>query len=366
VVDMTNIRECFEKILAEYLTAKRSTGPHPMRQFISRDTANVIRNLVDTKRYLVEGSWGAGNWASIPWICIFDREITTSATYGFYVCYLFRADMSGVYLSLNQGWTFYRNEFKPLSKAREQIRNVAMQWREILSSTLDDFTNDEIDLRDDGILARGYELGHICGKFYDRSDLPSENVIIQDLNAMIGVYRELRGHMTNPKDIRQTAMELDLIAKTSEEADDKKFQNRIATAEPVYTPLQPQPRMEPRRNGSRVYWPRDPRVARGALEKAHYVCEYDPSHTTFISKTTGMRYVEAHHLVPIGLQGEFSNSLDVTPNIISLCPTCHSRFHYATFEDKRDMIIRFYNERKDQLQSCGIDISLDRLLNAYK
>lgn len=72
-----------------------------MRSVISAATASRICELVDGRQYLVEGSSGAGNRADMPWICIFDRDITESATYSIYICYLFRADMTGAYLSLN-------------------------------------------------------------------------------------------------------------------------------------------------------------------------------------------------------------------------------------------------------------------------
>src|SRR5262249_52580282 len=40
----------------------------------------------------VEGSAGAGNWAAVPWISVFDPAITTSATRGYYVVYLFHVN----------------------------------------------------------------------------------------------------------------------------------------------------------------------------------------------------------------------------------------------------------------------------------
>ena len=41
---------------------------------------------------LVEGSAGAGNWAAVPWISVFDPAITTSATRGYYLVYLFHVN----------------------------------------------------------------------------------------------------------------------------------------------------------------------------------------------------------------------------------------------------------------------------------
>ena len=61
---------------------------------------------------LVEGSSGQGNWAAVPWISVFDPVITTSATSGYYVVYLFHATKPIVHLSLNQGATKVREDFK--------------------------------------------------------------------------------------------------------------------------------------------------------------------------------------------------------------------------------------------------------------
>ena len=65
----------------------------------------------------VEGSSGAGNWAAVPWISIFDPSVTTSATRGYYVVHLFHTSDPVVHVSLNQGTTAVREEFG--NRARE-------------------------------------------------------------------------------------------------------------------------------------------------------------------------------------------------------------------------------------------------------
>jgi 5-methylcytosine-specific restriction protein A len=42
---------------------------------------------------------------------LFNKDVTTTATKGLYVVYLFCEDMSAFYLSLNQGYTFFKNKF---------------------------------------------------------------------------------------------------------------------------------------------------------------------------------------------------------------------------------------------------------------
>lgn len=60
-------------------------------------------------------------------------------------------------------------------------------------------------------------------------------------------------------------------------------------------------------------------VAMKALEEAHYQCEYDKTHKSFISRKTNKSYMEAHHLIPMEFQNEFVDSLDRAENVICLC-----------------------------------------------
>ncbi len=59
-----------------------------------------------------KGSAGAGNWSATPWIAILDILITDTPQSGYYPVFLFRDDMSGFYLSLNQGVTDIRLKYK--------------------------------------------------------------------------------------------------------------------------------------------------------------------------------------------------------------------------------------------------------------
>jgi hypothetical protein len=75
--------------------------------------------LVGTAAAMGSGS-GGGSAASNPLqqevggsafkalVAVFDRLITKTARQGFYIVYLFRGDLNGVYLSLNQGVTSIR------------------------------------------------------------------------------------------------------------------------------------------------------------------------------------------------------------------------------------------------------------------
>ena len=194
------MQELLLNILNSYKIAKlNDLTNHELAVYVRQQSVNILANTisVDKEKYKVKGSVGQGKWADVPWIAIFDKSITQSATEGYYIVYLFNADMSGVYLSLNQGWTYFKNKYKT-KLGREKIVQVSNAWKNELSSTLNDFSYEAINLKNEGkinSLVEGYELGHICGKFYSVEDMPSSEQLGLDLQNLIGVYREVKGKL---------------------------------------------------------------------------------------------------------------------------------------------------------------------------
>lgn len=162
----------------------------------------VIRNQLGTSvsdlvwTYKTKGSTGNGNKAEIPWFAIFNTAITDTATKGYFIVYLFSADMERVYLSLNQGWTFYKENYG-IKLGREKIKVASLHWKNEIEFNRNGFTVDGIDLRCNGNLGIGYELGHICGKEYVKNEIPSENILREDLKNMIHIYEQLASKINN-------------------------------------------------------------------------------------------------------------------------------------------------------------------------
>ena len=183
------MKEVLSNILDGYLFEKSQTfSGNELADLIRRAAPLTIQNkaAISEARYKVQGGPGQGQWAEIPWITVFDKQITTSAQEGYYIVYLFRSDMSGVYLSLNMGWTQFENHFKPLDNARKKIRQTANICKQVLRSSLTDFSYDPIELKTKRVLGIGYELGHICGKFYPKGNIPDDSILIDDLRNLIG------------------------------------------------------------------------------------------------------------------------------------------------------------------------------------
>ena len=201
------MKEILLRILNEYQQEKsESFRNNSLAAYIRRMGPETIRNEVAlTAEYGIKGSPGQGSWAEIPWICIFDSRITTRSpsVKGYHIAYLFRSDMSGVYISLNMGfkqfvdWAYiefeHLSESQLLQKAREHMQKTALLCRELIRPSLTDFSDTVIDLTAKEVRGKGYELGHICGKFYSKVDMPADNILVDDLRKFLHVYKELTG-----------------------------------------------------------------------------------------------------------------------------------------------------------------------------
>lgn len=303
-------------------------------------------------KYKIQGSIGQGNPAEIPWLCIFDYDITTSAQSGYYIVFLFEANLEGVYMSLNQGWTQYEDEYGVLEGKNQILKNSEIA-KSLLRSD-QGFSYSPIKLNATSTLGKGYEAGNICSKYYSSNSFPDDNVLIDDLRNLIGVYRELKGLVgSNIKAIK---------GKISEE----EFQVDIQKGNRKELKPGKIIKKEKKESASTSTWMRDPNISYTALENAKFKCENDNQHMTFVSAKTGHQFMEAHHLIPMEFQDDFEWSIDVPENIISLCPNCHRAFHNSIDQIKLDLISKFLKFRKDLLLQRGIKIELNKLIDYYR
>ena len=94
-----------------------------------------LRSILKRKDFIVKGSMGQGNKNTYPWVSIMNSNVTNTTQKGLYIVYLFKKDMSGFYISLNQGITNFKNLFK--TKRYEYAMGVANYFKsQILFSSL--------------------------------------------------------------------------------------------------------------------------------------------------------------------------------------------------------------------------------------
>ncbi|MGD6962311.1 MrcB family domain-containing protein [Fictibacillus phosphorivorans] len=175
-----SIRPLLIKTMQDYLTAR--TEPltnHPIGKLVRNELPNAICRLpfIDSNTYSVKGSVGQGNWATVPWLAILNKNVTPSTQRGYYIVYLFSENMKELYLTFAQGITeTSRNE---MLKMNEEIReNIVMDG---VKKSNDYFLGV-------GAKARGYVESTAAYIKYSLDNMPSENQLVNDLEKMISYY----------------------------------------------------------------------------------------------------------------------------------------------------------------------------------
>jgi hypothetical protein len=174
---------------------------HPLAAVIRKGAPDELRRALATMDgpFLVKGSPGRGShWAAVPWLAVFDPAVTTSATRGYYLVYLFPTDREAVHLSLAQGTVAALCEHGP--RAYEHLRASGDRLRQRLSDFTGRLPETSLSLGTTGELPEGYEVAHILGLRYELAELGDERRLRRDLATGIEAYRALkaRGGLNGP------------------------------------------------------------------------------------------------------------------------------------------------------------------------
>jgi 5-methylcytosine-specific restriction enzyme A len=310
------LRETLQTILTDYPKAKSEPlEGHPLAQFIRHDAEAAVQQALGElgTGLLVEGSPGQGNWAAVPWISVFDPVITTSATRGYYVVYLFHANEHVVHLSLNQGTTAVRDEFA--GKTREVLANRAEFMRKRVAECGQLLPVQTIDLGSNAKLPGDYVAGHALGTSYTLDALPNEATLRTDLQNVVRAYRALTFRGGIEGDVEPQA-----------ELEDEFKIPAQATV------------VETRKYAFHRKIERN-RTAAKQAKKFHgtrcQACDLD-----FEERygTIGKGFIEAHHLKPIStLEEGVAVTYDVAADFAVLCANCHRMIHRT--DDPSNLIL---------------------------
>lgn len=194
------------EILNEILVCYPYARDH--ESFRGHHLGTIVRNVLPealkqcsgfNEHHIIKGSVGQGGWATVPWIAILDKRITTTTQDGVYIVYLFVEDGSSVYLTLNQGCT---KLIKTLGRqgAINSMLETAYEARNHLYFP-DSFTVDNNITMGN----RFYEQGCISYRCYRRDNIPSDKELLADLAAICATYmeyfEEMDGTVTEDNDM---------------------------------------------------------------------------------------------------------------------------------------------------------------------
>jgi 5-methylcytosine-specific restriction protein A len=300
------IAASFQRVLDEYLAARAQPfARNPIAALLRDDLAVAVgKTIADPLRYLCTGSAGQGVWARGPWLAVLDRLITTSAQSGIYPVFLFREDMTGLYLSLNQGMTEAKGRYG--SDAKTALRAKSADLRAFLGPhTIGSFSTDDIDLRPSHTAnpSTFYEAGNVCSVFYQSKRIPRDSALKDTLLAMLDVYERAVDHESVPPLPDQLPVVHGATSHT-EDGTKTRLHDRIE---------------------------RNPKLAAEAKRVHGFKCQacgFDYSKTY---GAIGNKYIEAHHLIPLASLKGRKIALDPKADFAVLCASCHRMIHRTKF-----------------------------------
>jgi hypothetical protein len=184
---LENIMEVYQRITREPYSVNQELWSHFAGICEAFQRSESIKKRSDTIK--VSWSVGRGNWAKVPWIAFLDGWETTSTMNGVYCVLLFNQDMSGVHMTFNQGVTRPLQDFGQ-SRGRDWLReNVRRLGQFCDHLPAREFNVDsDIDLHAEPGLGQNYEVSTVAHKFYSRDSVPEDNVILDDLEAVLRAY----------------------------------------------------------------------------------------------------------------------------------------------------------------------------------
>ena len=170
---------------------KRDDGLWGLMTHLS-DRLSELPVVQNRTNITVKWAVGQGNWARVPHISFLDQRETTTTQRGLYAVFLFREDLSGVYLTLNQGVTEFTKDHSH-SEARKILRDRANRFGLLVPELAKSgfLIDSEIDLKTEGDLGLDYEASTIAYKLYSRGAVPLDAAISADLDQLLQCYDKL-------------------------------------------------------------------------------------------------------------------------------------------------------------------------------
>lgn len=295
----TSLREQIEIALSSYAKAKTEPfAKHPFQHSFKTELAGKLEaDLALDDRYIVKASVGMmGSWTHCPWIAILDTLVTSTPQRGYYPVLAFRSDMTGFYLSLNQGVTDLTKSYG--AKAKSILFARAATYASRLGKVPNDFLSGRISLgAPSGTQPSYYDHGNIWGKFYPSTAIPTDDELINDIRRVLQAYSAL----------------VDFDSSETEPLPESE-----GSEEDIYE--------EGRRWTFHRRVERNRRLSDRAKEIHGSICAACEFQFEDAYGELGRDYIEAHHLIPIAMiNGPVS--LNAKSDFICLCANCHRMIH---------------------------------------
>lgn len=163
---------------------------------VAHELPTHLKGLLDaTSNLELKGSTGNGNITASPWIGAFDPRLTTGATNGYYVVYLFSVDMRTVTLAIAFGTTQFESQFGAPRAAFPRMREAVSRLQGLFSGQVPaQYSREPINLQatPKQKLHFAYEQSSIFSLApYKLAELPDEDILTTDFLETVRIYKAI-------------------------------------------------------------------------------------------------------------------------------------------------------------------------------
>ena len=173
------VRAKGEKVSGNPLSAVFNTFAGNLKDYVNSNEISGTSNNYITKSV----HFGGEKFVSGPYLYIYNNEIS-----GFYIGYMFREDMRGVYLALNLGGG---GTFGDEYEENKQNFPSRKDFKKFYLNNIRNKLNKKTEITERfGKSTEGawFHNNTIYAKYYEKNNLPSEEQLINDLNDILRLY----------------------------------------------------------------------------------------------------------------------------------------------------------------------------------
>ena len=176
-----------------YAANKTTDRTAPAYVLVTQTLPAQLKALLGpTSNLKVEGSTGAGNITAAPWTGVFDPRLTSGATNGYYIVYLFSVDMQSVTLTIAFGTTQFETQFGGPKAAFPRMREAVGRLQGLFGGVAPArYSRAAIDLKATRKqkLHYAYEQAAIFSlPPYQLAALPPEDILVADFLETVRLY----------------------------------------------------------------------------------------------------------------------------------------------------------------------------------
>jgi len=181
-----------------YKSGKTTDRLHPIHKLILDELPDSLEGWTQNPHnYKFQGSDGQGFILSAPWIAVFNRSITESATKGYYLVYLLSEDLKRLVLEVGFGATQFEKRFGKGKRFYEAVDGAVINMRlnsnhllaDCLTKSLARTNIEEVRLDSSGdFRLKAYEHCAIYSLTYQISSLPSDEDLKRDYLEYLSLY----------------------------------------------------------------------------------------------------------------------------------------------------------------------------------